>query len=411
MSNPATIYAHANLATMAKECAGPYGALLDHSIVVQEGRIAAIVPSDATHSFPDAVVHDVQGRWITPGLIDCHTHLVFGGTRVKEWEMRLNGISYTEIARQGGGILNTVRSTRAMSEDELYQVSLPRAKALMNEGVTCLEIKSGYGLTIDDELKMLKVAKWLGESLPIEVSRTLLAAHTVPPEYIIGKADEYVDLIVEQVIPIVAREQLAEAVDVFCEKIAFSVPQSERIWHAARQHGLAVKGHVEQLSNLHGTAALAKYQPWSADHLEYLDDAGVAALAQSGSVAVLLTGAYYFLREQQKPPVEKLRQAQVPMAVATDFNPGTSPFCSLRLAMNMACVLFGLTPEEALAGATRCAARALGRATTHGTLAVGKQADMLIWDIDHPAEIVCSLGVNRLVSRIFRGMSSDGSVI
>ena len=410
MSNPATIYAHANLATMANERAGPYGVLLDYSVVIQEGRIAAIVPSDATPSFPDAVVHDVRGRWITPGLIDCHTHLVFGGTRVKEWEMRLNGVSYSEIARQGGGILNTVRSTRAMSEDELYGVSLPRAQALIAEGVTCLEIKSGYGLTVDDELKMLKVAKRLGETLPIEVSQTLLAAHTVPPEYI-GRADDYVDLIVNQLIPIVAREQLAEAVDAFCEKIAFSVSQSQRIWHAAREHGLAVKGHVEQLSNLHGTATLAKYQPWSADHLEYLDDAGVAALAQAGSVAVLLTGAYYFLREQQKPPVEKLRLAQVPMAVATDFNPGTSPFCSLRLAMNMACVLFGLTPEEALAGATREAARALGRAATHGTLAVGKQADLLIWDIDHPAEIVCSLGVNRLISRIFRGKSSDGSVI
>ena len=277
MSNPATIYAHANLATMANERAGPYGVLLDYSVVIQEGRIAAIVPSDATPSFPDAVVHDVRGRWITPGLIDCHTHLVFGGTRVKEWEMRLNGVSYSEIARQGGGILNTVRSTRAMSEDELYGVSLPRAQALIAEGVTCLEIKSGYGLTVDDELKMLKVAKRLGETLPIEVSQTLLAAHTVPPEYI-GRADDYVDLIVNQLIPIVAREQLAEAVDAFCEKIAFSVSQSQRIWHAAREHGLAVKGHVEQLSNLHGTATLAKYQPWSADHLEYLDDAGVAAM-------------------------------------------------------------------------------------------------------------------------------------
>jgi len=405
MPSSAAIYAHANLATMATEYAGPYGMLLDHSIVVQDGRIAAIVPSDAAHSFHGAVVHDVHGRWITPGLIDCHTHLIFGGTRVKEWEMRLNGVSYTEIAKQGGGILNTVRSTRAMSEEELYRVSLPRAQALTAEGVTCLEIKSGYGLTIDDELKMLRVARRLGETLPVEISRTLLAAHTVPPEYV-GRADEYVDLIVEQLIPIVAKEHLAEAVDVFCEKIAFSVPQSERIWHAARQHGLAVKGHVEQLSNLHGTAALAKYQPWSADHLEYLDDAGVEALAQVGSVAVLLTGAYYFLREHQKPPVEKLRAAQVPMAVATDFNPGTSPFCSLRLAMNMACVLFGLTPYEALAGATRFAARALGRAATHGTLSVGKQADLLIWDIDHPAEIVCSLGVNRIVSRIFRGIPS-----
>ena len=402
MTSPTTAYIHANVATMDPRHTGAYGSLHDHAVIVRDGLIAAIAPSQELKPSDINTLHDVQGRWITPGLIDCHTHLVFGGTRVKEWEQRLNGVPYTEIARQGGGILNTVRSTRALSEEDLYQVSLPRAKALLAEGVTCLEIKSGYGLTLDDELKMLKIARRLGETLPIEVSKTLLAAHSVPPEYA-GRADDYVDLIVNQIIPRVAAEKLAEAVDVFCEKIAFSVAQSHRIWQAAQHHGLAVKGHVEQLSNLHGTAALSQFRPWSADHLEYLDDAGVEALASSGSVAVLLTGAYYFLREQQKPPVEKLRQAKVPMAVATDFNPGTSPFASIRLAMNMACVLFGLTPEEALAGATRVAAKALGREATHGSITVGKKADLLIWDIDHPAEIVCSLGVNRLATRIYRG--------
>ncbi|HQR07406.1 MAG TPA: imidazolonepropionase [Gemmatales bacterium] len=402
MTSPTTAYIHANVATMDSRHPAAYGTLVDHAVVVRDGLITAIVSSHDLKSVQADVIHDVKGRWITPGLIDCHTHLIFGGTRVKEWEQRLIGVPYTEIAKQGGGILNTVRSTRALSEEELFQVSLPRAKAMLAEGVTTLEIKSGYGLTLDDELKMLKVARRIGETLPIEISRTLLAAHSVPPEYA-GRADDYVDLIVHQIIPRVAAEKLAEAVDVFCEKIAFNVAQSQRIWQAARHHGLAVKGHVEQLSNLHGTAALSQFQPWSADHLEYLDDAGVEALASSGSVAVLLTGAYYFLRETQKPPVEKLRQMKVPMAVATDFNPGTSPFSSIRLAMNMACVLFGLTPEGALAGATRVAAKALGRDATHGTITVGKKADLLVWNIDHPAEIVCSLGVNRLATRIYRG--------
>jgi imidazolonepropionase len=350
----------------------------------------------------ELVIHDVSGKWITPGLIDCHTHLVFGGNRVLEWEQRLAGVSYAEIARRGGGILNSVRATRGMTEDELVAAALPRARALVSEGVTCLEIKSGYGLTVEDELKMLRAARRVGNAVGVEVSPTLLAAHAVPPEFA-GRAEEYVDLSIREMIPRAAREGLAEAVDVFCEKIAFTVEQSERIWAAAKEHGLAVKGHVEQLSNQHGAERLAALGAWSADHLEYLDEAGVNALASAGTVAVLLPGAYYFLRETQKPPVEKLRAVGVAMAVATDCNPGTSPFASLRLAMNQACVLFGLTPEEALAGATRHAARALGRDERLGTLTVGKQADFLVWDIDHPAEIVCSLGVNRLVSRVVRG--------
>lgn len=402
MSSKGTVFEHANLATMDSLHPGAYGILLDHSIAIKDGVIVAIAPSDLNYSRCESDVLDVNGKWITPGLIDCHTHLVFGGTRVKEWELRLHGVPYSEIARQGGGILNTVRSTRALSEEELFAASLPRAKALVAEGITGLEIKSGYGLTLLDELKMLRVAQRLEQALPVEISTTLLAAHAVPPEFV-SRADDYVDLVVNTMIPLAVNERLAEAVDVFTEKIAFNVPQSERIWRAAREHGLAVKGHVEQLSNQHGAKALAKYHPWSADHLEYLDNPGVEALAEAGTVAVLLPGAYYFLREHQKPPVAELRAHHVPLAVATDLNPGTSPFASLRLAMNMACVLFGLTPEEALAGATREAAKALGRGNSLGTLSVGKKADMLVWDISHPAEIVCSLGVNSITHRMYRG--------
>ncbi|MBL8822575.1 MAG: imidazolonepropionase [Planctomycetia bacterium] len=381
---------------------GAYGTLRDHAVVISGGKISALVPMAELKVPPDAHVIDAQGRWVTPGLIDCHSHVVFGGTRVHEWEKRLCGVPYTEIARQGGGILNSVRATRALSEDQLLEVSCERVKALIREGVTCLEIKSGYGLSTEEEFKMLRVAKRLGQLYSIEISPTLLAAHAVPPEYK-GRADEYVDLIIREMIPHAKEQQLAEAVDVFCETIAFTVEQCDCIWSAARQHGLAVKGHVEQLSPSQGTVTLAHHQPWSADHLEYLDQNGVNALARCGGVAVLLPGAYYFMREKTMPPVKLLQQAGVPMAVATDMNPGTSPFCSLRLAMNMACVLFGLTPEEALMGTTRHAARALGRSGHCGTIAVGKVADLLIWNIDHPAEIVCSLGVNPLVHRMFRG--------
>ena len=274
------------------------------------------------------------------------------------------------------------------------------------EGVACVEIKSGYGLTTTDELKLLRAARRLDEQFSVEVSPTLLAAHAVPPEFA-GRADDYVSVIADEIIPAVASEKLAEAVDVFCEPIAFSVEQCDRVFAAARQHRLAVKGHVEQLSNSHGAELVAQHGGWSADHLEYLDEAGVVALAKTGTVAVLLPGAYYFLRETQKPPVAALRAAGVPMAVASDLNPGTSPFASLRLAMNMACVLFGLTPEEALAGATREAARALGRAERLGSLTAGKQADFLVWDVEHPAEIVCQLGVNHLHDRVFRGQVAN----
>jgi imidazolonepropionase len=364
-----------------------------------------VLPGDA----PEVRAHksgitDCGGKFVTPGLIDCHTHLVWGGTRAPDWEARLSGVRYTEIAKRGGGILSTVRATRAMSEDELLRAALPRLRALVAEGVTCVEIKSGYGLTLEDELKALRVARRLGEQCGIEVSPTLLAAHAVPPEFA-GRAGDYVSLICEEIIPAAARARLAEAVDVFCEQIAFDVAQCDRIFIAAKKHHLQVKGHVEQLTNSHGAELVAKHNGWSADHLEFLDDAGVAALAQSGTVAVLLPGAFYFLREKQKPPVEKLRTAGVPMAVASDLNPGTSPFASLRLAMNQACVLYGLTPEEALAGATREAAKALGRGSRLGTLEVGKQADFLVWEVAHLAEIVCMLGVNPLLDRFVRGVT------
>ncbi|MFL5331274.1 MAG: imidazolonepropionase [Gemmataceae bacterium] len=390
---------NARLATFEPSIRAPYGALEGYAIAVRDGEIHAIIPSSEAG---DGEIIDCQGRWITPGLIDCHTHLIYGGNRAAEWEMRLAGVPYTEIAKRGGGILSSVRATRELSEHQLFETSLPRLHALMDEGVTTVEIKSGYGLTLEDELKMLRVAKRLEESESVHISRTLLAAHAVPPEFK-DRADDYVNLIISEMIPAAAEQDLAHAVDAFCESIAFSVVQCQRVWTAAREYGLGIKGHVEQLTNQHGAVALARLGAWSADHIEYLDDYGIETMAGAGTVAVLLPGAYYFLRENQKPPIEKLRAAGVPMAVATDLNPGTSPFASLRLAMNMACVLFGLSPEEALTGATRNAARALGRADQIGTLEVGKRADFVVWDVEHPAEIVGSIGVNAVYQRVFGG--------
>ena len=406
-TGPEQLWVNARLATFDPAVRAPFGLLDGRALAVRGETITAILPADS----PDVTgftgaIHDCRGRLITPGFIDCHTHLIWGGNRAAEWEQRLSGVPYAEIARRGGGILSTVRATRAMSEEELVAVARPRLRALAAEGVTCVEIKSGYCLTTMHELKMLRAAERVAAEVGVEVSLTLLAAHVVPPEFA-GRGDDYVSLICDAIIPAVLPERLAQAVDVFCESIAFSVPQCDRIFTAAARRGLAVKGHVEQLSNTHGAELIARHRGWSADHLEYLDAAGVKAMAASGTVAVLLPGAFYFLREKQKPPVDALRAAGVPMAVGSDLNPGTSPFASLRLAMNQACVLFGLTPEEALAGATREAARALGRAATHGTLAVGKRADFLVWDVEHPAEIVCGLGVNPLVERVFRGRGEN----
>jgi imidazolonepropionase len=398
-----SLWLNARLATMDTQHPAPYGALHDHVLVVEHGRIATILPQGQLNpaSFDGEVV-DVAGRWITPGFIDCHTHLVYGGNRAAEWEQRLLGVPYQQIAAQGGGIVSTVRATRALSQAQLAAASLPRLQALMAEGVTTLESKSGYGLNLEDEIKQLRVARQLGDSQPVEIAPTLLSAHALPPEFA-GDADGYIEHVIRDILPAVAEQQLAEAVDVFCESVGFSPAQTRRVFEAAQQHGLRVKGHVEQLSNLQGAALVAEFSGLSADHIEYLDAAGVEAMRAAGTVAVLLPGAFYFLRETQKPPVELLRAAGVPMAVSTDLNPGTSPFASIRLAMNQACVLFGLSPEEALAGTTRHAAQALGRGHSHGKLALDHVADLLLWDIEHPAEIVYGLGVNPLAERVFRG--------
>ncbi|BBF87508.1 Imidazolonepropionase [Aquitalea magnusonii] len=402
-NNMRSLWLNARLATMDTQHPAPYGALHDHLLVVEQGRIAAILPQGQLNpaSF-DGEVIDVAGRWITPGFIDCHTHLVYGGNRAAEWEQRLLGVPYQQIAAQGGGIVSTVRATRALSEAQLAATSLPRLQALMAEGVTTLESKSGYGLNLEDEIKQLRVARQLGDSQPVEIVPTLLSAHALPPEFA-GDADGYIQHVCQDILPTVAEQGLAEAVDVFCESVGFSPAQTRRVFEAAQRHGLRVKGHVEQLSNLQGAALVAEFGGLSADHIEYLDEAGVAAMRVAGTVAVLLPGAFYFLRETQKPPVELLRAAGVPMAVSTDLNPGTSPFASIRLAMNQACVLFGLSPEEALAGTTRHAAQALGRGHSHGKLALDHVADLLLWDIEHPAEIVYGLGVNPLAERVFRG--------
>ncbi|MCG2685659.1 MAG: imidazolonepropionase [Planctomycetales bacterium] len=404
------VWINARPATIDPAVAAPYGELAEHAIGVRDGKIATIVPiSELPEDLGPAEVIDARGAWITPGLVDCHTHLVYGGNRSREIELRRSGVSYEEIARQGGGILSTVRATRAMSESQLLDASLPRLTALADEGVTTVEIKSGYGLTPADELKMLRVARRMAEHVPINITTTLLAAHALPPEFQ-GRADDYVALVCDEIIPAAAAEGLADAVDVFCERIAFSTAQCERVFEAARRHGLPVKGHVEQLSNLGGARLAARFAALSVDHLEYLGAADVQALADSGTTAVLLPGAFYFLRETQKPPVAQLRAAGVPMAVSTDLNPGTSPLCSLRLMLNMACTLFGLTPEEALVGATRSAARALGLADRIGTLTVGKQADFLVWDVDHPSELVCEFGVPRLRQRVFRGETKSSGL-
>ncbi|TXH92026.1 MAG: imidazolonepropionase, partial [Pseudomonas sp.] len=342
-----------------------------------------------------------RGGVMTPGLVDCHTHLVYAGDRAGEFEQRLEGVSYEEIARAGGGILSSVRATRAASEDELIAASLTRLDALLADGVTTLEIKSGYGLTLADELKMLRVARRLGELRPVRVMTTLLGAHALPPEYA-GRADDYVRLVCEQMIPAAAREGLADAVDVFCEGIGFSPAQCERIFQAAQEHGLAIKAHAEQLSNLGGSALAARYGALSADHVEYLDEAGVRAMAEAGTVAVLLPGAFQVLRETQLPPIELLRQYGVPMAVASDANPGTSPICLPTLMAHLACTLFRLTPREALAGMTTHAARALGRPEL-GRIGVGAPADLCLWDIRQPAELAYAVQAGRLRQRIFCG--------
>lgn len=381
------VLANVHLATMVDG----YGERRDAALAVRDGRIAWI---GAAAEAPTAKrVHDCAGGWLTPGLIDCHTHIVHAGNRSDEFEARLNGATYEDIARAGGGIMSTVRATRAASDDELLRQSVPRVLSLLAEGVTTLEIKSGYGLDLASERKMLRVARRVGSTLPVRVATTFLGAHALPPEYA-GRADDYVDEICTSMLPQLAQEGLVDAVDAFCERIGFTTAQTERVFAAAREHGLPVKLHAEQLSDQQGAQLVARYAGLSADHLEHLTEEGIAAMAAAGTVAVLLPGAYYFLRDTTPPPVAALRAAGVAMAVATDCNPGTSPMTSMLLALNMACTLWRLTPQEALAGATIHAARALGLQQDTGSLEVGKRADLALWDIARPADLSYAIGFN-----------------
>ncbi|WP_342243707.1 imidazolonepropionase [Pseudomonas sp. OTU5201] len=379
---------------------GKYAIIEDAVLVTYSGRIEWIGPREALPAIPYDVEVDLNGAWVTPGLIDCHTHLVFGGDRSREFEQRLEGVSYAEIAAQGGGIASTVRATREASEDELLESATRRARKLLRDGVTTLEVKSGYGLDLASERKMLRVARRLGETLPMTVRATCLAAHALPPEYA-GRADDYIAHICDEMLPALAGEGLVDAVDAFCEHLAFSPAQVERVFKVARELGLPVKLHAEQLSSLHGSALAARYQALSADHLEYMTEDDAIAMAAAGTVAVLLPGAFYLLRETQLPPIDALRKHGVAMAVSTDLNPGTSPALSLRMMLNMACTSFRLTPEEALAGATLHAAKALGLADSHGSLEVGKVADFIAWDIERPAELAYWLGGD-LPKRVIR---------
>ncbi|WP_122764246.1 imidazolonepropionase [Pseudomonas viridiflava] len=392
-----TLWQHCHVATMAQ---GNYSIIEDAAMVTAGSLIEWIGPRSQVPTADYAQVHDLQGAWVTPGLIDCHTHTVFGGNRSGEFEQRLEGVSYAEIAAKGGGIASTVRATRAASEDELFDSARKRLRSLLRDGVTTVEIKSGYGLDLANERKMLRVARRLGDELPVSVRSTCLAAHALPPEYK-DRADDYIEHICSEMLPALAAEGLVDAVDAFCEYLAFSTEQVERVFKVAQQLGLPVKLHAEQLSSLHGSSLAARYRALSADHLEFMTEEDAIAMAASGTVAVLLPGAFYFLRETQLPPMEALRKHGVKIAIASDLNPGTSPALSVRLMLNMACTLFRMTPEEALAGVTQHAATALGMGATHGSLEVGKVADFVAWQIDRPADLAYWLG-GELDKRVVR---------
>ncbi|MCQ9468991.1 imidazolonepropionase [Pseudomonas alliivorans] len=397
-----TLWKNCHIATMAH---GNYSIIEDAAIVTSGAYIEWIGPLDQLAEQGAESCVDLGGAWVTPGLIDCHTHTVFGGNRSGEFEQRLQGVSYADIAAAGGGIASTVRATRAASEDELYISAERRLRHLLKDGVTTVEMKSGYGLDLENERKLLRVIRRLGNTQPVTVRSTCLAAHALPPEYA-NRADDYIHHICNEMLPALAAEGLVDAVDAFCEYLAFSPAQVEQVFITAGQLGLPVKLHAEQLSSLGGSSLAARYKALSADHLEFMTEDDVIAMAASGTVAVLLPGAYYFLRETQLPPMDALRKHGVPIAISTDMNPGTSPGLSLRLMLNMACTLFRMTPEEALAGVTLNAAKALGMGDTHGSLEVGKTADFVAWDIERPADLAYWLGGD-LDKRIVRhGMES-----
>lgn len=394
------LWKQARLATMA---GAGLGVVEDGVVAARDGAILYAGPASDAPRFDPVATTDCGGRWITPGLIDCHTHIVHAGNRAQEFELRLEGASYEEIARSGGGIVSTMAATRAADEDALVEGALPRVDRLIAEGVTTIEIKSGYGLTLDTELRMLRAARRIGTARAITVRTTLLGAHALPPEYR-DDPDGYVDLVCDRMIPAAAEAGLADAVDAFCEGIGFTPDQTRRVFDAARKAGLPIKLHAEQLSNLHGARLAAEAGALSADHLEHLDADGVAAMARAGTVATLLPGAFYFTREERKPPVAALRAAGVPIALATDCNPGTAPLTSLLLAINMGATLFRLTVEECLLAVTRNAARALGLQARTGTLEAGKQCDLAIWDVEHLAELVYRMGDAPLHDRVWKGL-------
>ncbi|WJG10722.1 imidazolonepropionase [Aliiglaciecola sp. LCG003] len=388
-----------HLASMTNS-AQPYGEVRDAAVAISEGKIA-YVGAKAGFTGHAEQIFDGQGQWLLPGFVDCHTHLVYAGSRADEFEKRLNGVSYAEISRQGGGIKSTVAATRLASFDSLQKDALKRASRLAEEGVTTIEIKSGYGLDLVTEINMLKVAKSLSQFLPIDVATTYLGAHALPLEYA-NRADDYIDFVCEVVMPEIAKQKLADSVDVFCESIGFDLAQCEKVFTTAKGYGLQIKAHAEQLSDLHGAKLAANFQALSVDHLEFLSEEDVSVLKQNNTVAVLLPGAFYFLNETKKPPVAALRQHNVPIAIATDLNPGSSPIASILTIMNMASVLFGLTPHEVLQGVTIHAATALGM-DNKGSIAVGKDADMCLWDIQHPAELVYGVNQHRPTQKWFRG--------
>ncbi len=383
-----------------------YGLVADAAILIEHGKITWMGPRGVAPHHHHSI--NCGGRLVTPGLIDCHTHLVYGGNRANEFEMRLDGVSYTDIAKAGGGIFSTVRATRAQSDAELVSASLKRLDSLLAEGVTTVEIKSGYGLDVRNEIKMLRIARELGKLRPVDVVTSYLGAHALPQEFQHDR-DAYLDLVCNEAIPTIAAQKLADAVDAFCEKIAFTVTETARVFEAAKAHGLPVKLHAEQLSNLGGAKMAAGFNALSVDHIEYLDREGVEAIARSGTVAVLLPGAFYYLREKQAPPVAELRRHNVPVAVSTDLNPGSSPIHSLLAAMNMACMLFGLRPEEALAGVTANAARALGLGD-RGVIAPGMKADLVLWDTARPGDLSYPLGFNPLSAVIRNGTLVKGKL-